>query len=112
MSPECRWDREYHVSGMASRAKTSATVTQMNEGVPWIDAAQIEEGDEPSGYQWPLVDQQAMREFQGKAVELPPRLNDPPRSAVMLDDVMRVGHARGRPDVRPECPSPDSRARR
>jgi len=77
------WQR-YHVSGMADRSSTSVAVTQLSEGTLWIDAAQVEEGREPTAYHWPLVDQQALRQVEGKAAEVPPRLNDPPRAAEMM----------------------------
>jgi hypothetical protein len=77
------WQR-HQINGVASRSLTSTSVTQLGEGTLWIDAAQVEEGDEATPYQWPLVDQQALRQVQGKAAELPPRLNEPPRAAAMV----------------------------
>jgi hypothetical protein len=77
------WQR-YHLTGIASRSLTNVAVTQLDTGGLWLDAAQVEEGDKPSPYHWPLVDQQALRQVHDNVVELPPRLNDPPRSAAML----------------------------
>ncbi len=77
------WQR-HHLTGVAFRTLTNVMVTQLTEGTLWLDAAQVEEGAEPGPYHWPLLDQQALQQARDNIVQLPPRLNDPPRTARLL----------------------------